>query len=78
MMVLMVAFFVFYAFDTKCVLDNGKILPAEKCHPDWHRLVWEWTTFIKCFWPCFALLGLHYLSKIAMNLHEIAKQNKNK
>ena len=79
MMVLMIVFFIFYAFDMKCPNRYGAgFLPLKECDP--YRLisVWELSTFIKCFGPCLALVGLHYLSKIAMNLHEIAKQNKNK
>lgn len=80
MMVLMIVFFIFYAFDMKCPNRYGPgFLPLKECS-SYGRLisVWELSTFIKCFGPCLALVGLHYLSKIAMNLHEIAKQNKNK
>ncbi len=79
MMVLMIVFFIFYAFDMKCPNRHGAgFLPLKECRS--YRLisVWELSTFIKCFGPCLALVGLHYLSKITKSLYEIANQNKNK
>lgn len=41
-------------------------------------IYWDWDIFKKCLWPCFALVFLHYVSKIAKSFHEIANKNKNK
>ena len=61
--VLVCIFFFFSAFEKDC----------SRCD-----LEWEWYEFKKFFWPCFALVLLHYVSKIAKSFHVIANQNKNK
>ena len=58
---LVFVWFLFYAFDEHCY---------NRC-----RVEWEWYTFRKCLLPCFCLVFLHYLSKIARSF-AITEKNK--
>ena len=49
---------------------------CEREHYGFWGIGFEWDDFKKCLWPCFALILLHYVSKIAKSLCEKANKNK--